>query len=120
MANTFKITTWMAKEFLRHFENNCTFTKFANKEYLKDFTEKTFRPGTSINIPKPARFSVTSGATASFPDITEESVSLTVSQYNTSFAPTSLEMTTSVQRDQWSERYIRPQAIALANQVDAD
>lgn len=120
MANTFKVTTWMAKEFLRHFENNCTFTKFANKEYMKDFTEKTFRPGTTINIPKPARFAVTSGATASFPDLTEDSVSLTVSQFNTSFAPLSIEMTTSVQRDQWSERYIKPQAIALANQVDKD
>lgn len=120
MANTFKITTWMAKEFLRHFENNCTFTKFANKQYMQDFTEKTFRPGTTINIPKPARFTVTSGATASFPDLTEDSVALTVAQYNTSFAPLSIEMTTSVQRDQWSERYIKPQAIALANQVDKD
>lgn len=120
MGNTFKITTWMAKEFLRHFENNCTFTKHANKEYMKDFTEKTFRPGTSINIPKPARFAVTSGATASFPDVTEEQVTLTVGQFNTSMAPTSLELTTSVMRDQWSERYIKPQAIALANQVDKD
>lgn len=110
----------MAKEFLRHFENNCTLTKYVNKEYMKDFTEKTFRPGTTINIPQPARFAVTSGATASFPDLTETSVALTVSQYNTSFAPLSIEMTTSVMRDQWSERYIKPQAIALSNQVDSD
>lgn len=120
MPNVFKVTTWMAKEALRHFENNCTLTKFVNKDYMKDFTEKSFRPGTSINIPKPLRAVATSGATASFPDVTEESVSLTVAQYNASFAPLSIEMTTSVYRDEWSERYIKPHAIALANQVDKD
>lgn len=118
MANTFQLTTWMAKEFLRHFENNCVMPKFVNKHYVKDFTSEMFRPGTTINIPKPARFTAASGATATFPDLTEDSVSLTVQQWNTSFAPTSLQMTTEVQRDQWSERYIRPMAIALANQVD--
>lgn len=110
----------MAKEFLRHFENSNTFSKYVNKNYAKEYTNNTFRPGTVINIPKPARFAVTSGATASFPDITEESVSLTVSQYNSSFAPTSVEMTTSVSKDQFSERYIKPMAVALSSQVDKD
>jgi hypothetical protein len=98
VSNTFKTTSWMAKEFLRHFENSNTFSKYVNKNYAKEYSNMTFRPGTSISIPKPARFAVTSGATASFPDITEESVSLTVSQYNASFAPTSVEMTTAVAR----------------------
>jgi hypothetical protein len=120
MANTFKTSTWMAKEFLRHFENSNTFSKYVNKHYAKEFTKADFRPGTSISIPKPARFAVTSGAVASFPDITEESVSLTVAQYNASFAPTSLEMTTSVSQDQFSERYLKPMAVALASQVDKD
>jgi len=110
----------MVKETLRHFENACTFTKYVNKDYQGQFSESTFRPGTTINIPKPARFAVTSGATASFPDLTEESVALTVSQFNASFAPTSVEMTTAVSNDQFSERYLRPMAIALANQVDKD
>jgi hypothetical protein len=118
MANTFKTTSWMAKEFLRHFENSNTFSKFVNKNYAKDYTNMTFRPGTSISIPKPARFDVTSGATASFPDITEESVSLTVAQYNASFAPTSVEMTTSISKDQFSDRYLKPMAVALASQID--
>ncbi|MGH8523669.1 MAG: P22 phage major capsid protein family protein [Gammaproteobacteria bacterium] len=120
MANTFKTTTWMAKEFLRHFENSNTFSKFVNKNYAKEYTNMTFRPGTSISIPKPARFAVTSGATASFPDITEESTSLTVAQYNASFAPTSVEMTTSVSRDQFSDRYLKPMAVALSSQIDKD
>jgi hypothetical protein len=120
VANTFKITSWMAKEILRHFENNLVLAKFVNKDYKKNFTSEDFRPGTTINIPKPSRATAVQGATASFPDLTEESVSLTINQWNTSFAPTSVEMTTQVSRDQWSERYIKPQAIALANQVDAD
>lgn len=110
----------MAREFLRHFENSNTFSKFVNKHYAKEYTKADFRPGATISIPKPARFAVTSGAVASFPDITEESVNLTVAQYNASFAPTSLEMTTSVSREQFSERYLKPMAVALSSQVDKD
>lgn len=110
----------MAKEFLTHFENSNTFSKFVNKNYAKDYTNMAFRPGTTISIPKPARFAVTSGATASFPALTEESVDLTVAQYNASFAPTSVEMTTSVSREQFSQRYLKPMAVALASQIDKD
>lgn len=120
MSNTFKTTSWMAKETLRHFENANTFSKYVNKSYSDEFTKKDYRPGTSISIPKPARFAVTSGATASFPDLTEDNTSVTVAQYNASFAPTSVEMTVSVSRDQFSERYLKPMAIALASQVDKD
>ena len=120
MSNTFKTSTWMAKEFLRHFENNNGFSKFVNKDYRKEYMRSEVRPGATISIPKPTRFAVTSGATASFPDVTEESVDLTVAQYNASFAPTSLEMSTSVSKDQFSERYLKPMAIALASQVDKD
>lgn len=120
MPNTFKTTSWMAKEFLRHFENSNTFSKYVNKNYAKEYSKADFRPGTTISIPKPARFAVTAGATASFPDLTEDSVNVTVAQYNASFAPTSLEMTTSVSNDQFSSRYLRPMAAALASQVDRD
>jgi hypothetical protein len=110
----------MAKEFLRHFENSNTFSKYVNKRYASEYTKTDFRPGTTISIPKPARFAVTSGAVASFPDLTEESVNLTVAQYNASFAPTSVEMTTAVSKDQFSERYLKGMAVALASQVDKD
>lgn len=120
MSNTFKTSTWMAKETLRYFETACVLPKQVNKHYAKEYTSTVMRPGTSINIPKPARFAVTSGATASFPDITEESVSLTVAQFNASFAPTSVEMTTAVSNDVFSERYLKPMAVALASKVDID
>lgn len=120
MANTFKTTTWMAKEFLRHFENNNTFSKFVTKGYGAEYMKPDMKPGATIKIPKPARFTATSGATASFPDLTEEEASLTIGQYNTSFAPTGLQLATEVQRAQWSERYIKPQAIALVSQIDKD
>lgn len=109
----------MAKEVLRHFENSNTFSKHTNKHYAKDFTNSFVKTGTTISIPKPARFAVTSGATASFPDITEESVDLTVAQWNASFAPTSAEMTTSVSREQFSERYLKGMGSALASKVDS-
>lgn len=110
----------MAKEVLRHFENSNTFSKFVNKDYRQEFTNQNINPGTTIKIPKPARFAVTSGATASFPDLTEEEVSLTVAQYNASFAPTSVEMSTSVDRVRFSERYLKPMAVALSSQIDKD
>ena len=120
MSNTFKTTSWMAKETLRHFENSNTFSKFVNKYYAKEFTRTDFRPGTTITIPKPGRAAVTAGATATFPDWVEDSVTLTIGQYNSSFAPTSLEMSTSVSNDQFSERYLKPLAVALASQIDRD
>jgi hypothetical protein len=120
MPNVFKTSSWMAKEFLRHFENSNTFSKYVNKRYAAEYTKTDFRPGTTISIPKPARFAVTSGATATFPDLTEESVNLTVAQYNASFAPTSVEMTTAVSKDQFSERYLKGMAVALSSQVDKD
>lgn len=120
MANTFKTTSWMAKETLRHFENSNTFSKFVNKYYAKEWSRTDFRPGTTITIPKPGRASVTAGATATFPDWLEDSVTLTIGQYNSSFAPTSLEMSTSVSNDQFSERYLKPLANALASQIDRD
>jgi hypothetical protein len=110
----------MAKEFLRHFENSNAFSKYVNKRYSPEYTKVDFRPGTTISIPKPARFTAVSGATATFPDLAEESVNLTVAQWNTSFAPTSVEMTTAVSKDQFSERYLKGMAIALASQVDKD
>lgn len=110
----------MAKETLRHFETANTFSKFVNKHYAKEYTQSSSRPGTTITIPKPARATVTAGATATFPDQTEDSVTLTVGQYNSSFAPTSVEMTTSVSNDEFSERYLKPHAIALAAQIDRD
>lgn len=110
----------MAKEFLRHFENSCTFTKYVNKNYAKEYSSVAYRPGITISIPKPARFTAVSGAVATFPDIAEESVNLTVAQWHTSFAPTSVEMTTAVSKDQFSERYIKGMAIALASQIDKD
>ena len=110
----------MAKETLRHFENSNTFSKFVNKYYAKEFTRTDFRPGTTITIPKPGRAAVTAGATATFPDWLEDSVTLTIGQYNSSFAPTSLEMSTSVSNDQFSERYLKPLAVALASQIDRD
>lgn len=120
MSNTFKTPTWMAKEVLRHFENSNTFSKYVNKDYRKEYLHADVRPGATIKIPKPARFAVTSGAVASFPDLTEEEVSLAVAQYNASFAPTSVEMTTSVDRARFSERYLKPMAVALASQIDKD
>lgn len=120
MSNTFKTPTWMAREVLRHFENSNTFSKYVNKDYRKEYMDQGIRPGVTIKIPKPARFAVTSGAAASFPDLTEEEVSLTVAQYNASFAPTSVEMTTAVDRERFSERYLKPMAIALASQIDKD
>ncbi len=119
MGNTFKTATWMAKEVLRHFENSNTFSKYVNKRYAPEFTKADFRPGTTISIPKPARFDVTSGAVASFPDLKEESFDVTLAQWNASFAPTSVEMTTAVSNDQFSERYLKGMASALSSKVDA-
>src|SRR5689334_14902122 len=110
----------MAKEILRHFENANTFSKYVNKNYAKEYSRVDIKPGATISIPKPARFEVKAGAVADFDDLKEESVDLTIAQFNTSFSPSTFEMSTSMSMDQFSERYLRGMGAALAAKVDLD
>jgi len=119
MANSLLTPTVIAKEALMQFKNNLSFSKNVDSSYSKDFAKKGAKIGTSEKIRKPNRFTVTDGATYSAQDVTEDSATLTIdTQKHVGFEFLSKDLTMSV--DYFSERYLKPAALALANKVDVD
>lgn len=119
MANSLLSPTIITKEALMQFQNNMGFSRNVDKSYSKDFGKKGFKIGSSEKIRKPNRFTTTSGSGYSAQDVTEDSVTLTISsQEHVDFEFLSSDLTLTV--DEFSARYIKPAALALVNQVDID
>lgn len=114
MANSLISPTIIAKEALMQLENNCLLGNLVHREYKEEFDHKN---GESIQIRRPVKFSVTNGATRSGQDVEEASFAFGVAtQKHVSWDFTSLQKTMTV--EDYSERYIKPAMIALANDVD--
>jgi len=119
MANSILTPSMIAKEALMQFKNGMGFSANVDKSYSKDFAKKGAKIGTSEKIRKPNRFTVTSGATYSAQDVTEDSVTLSIdTQKHVGFDFLSSDLTLSI--DEFSSRYLSPAALALVNQVDID
>jgi hypothetical protein len=109
----------ITREAMMLLENNLTFTKFVNRQYDDKFAQEGAKIGATVNIRVPAQFAVSSGPNLSPQDFTETQVPLTINQQkhvDVSFS--SAELTLSIQ--DFSERVLAPQIVALANQIDAD
>jgi hypothetical protein len=75
--------------------------------------------GDTISIRKPVSFTVVDGATATASDVTELKDTIQISkQKHVAWKFTMKDMTLTI--EEYSERYIKPAALALANQVDVD
>lgn len=117
MANTLITSSMIAQEALLQFKNALGFTKGANRQYDEQFTNKGAKIGNTINVRKPQRFLVTDGQTVSKQNIVNETIPLTLDQRkHVAFQFSTQELTTSI--DKFSETYITPAAVALANKVD--
>lgn len=119
MPNSLLTPSVIAKEMMMQFKNGLGFTKSINKQYDDNFAVKGAKIGSSITIRKPNRFVVSDGATMVTQDAIEESSSLSLSsQKHVGISFTSRELTLTI--DEFSDRYIKPAMLALANQVDVD
>lgn len=119
MANTILTPSVIAKEALMQFKNGMGISGHCNSSYSKDFAKKGAKIGTSEKIRKPNRFTVTTGATYTAQDVTEDSFTLTVdTQKHVGFEFLSSDLTMSI--DDFSKRYLNPASLALVNQVDLD
>jgi hypothetical protein len=119
MANSLISSSVISKESLRMLKNELGFAKGVNRQYDDAFAQKGAKIGDTLNIRKPNRFTVSSGATLSLQDITEASVALQLSsQKHVDFTFTSKDLTLTV--DEFSDRYLKPAVVALANQIDYD
>lgn len=110
--------TMIAKEALRLLKNNLVMGNLVYRAYEKEFPGGPKKGGT-VQIRKPVKFQVTKSRVRVTSTITEAYVTLTVStQAHVSWGFSSIDLTLSI--EEYSERYIRPAAAVLANQVDAD
>jgi len=119
MANGFQNPVMYTDETLRVLANNIVLGKKVSRKWQKEFGKEAMKIGDTINIRRPARFTVSTGQAFSGQDYTETSIPLVVNQQkhiDTSF--TSADLTLKLQ--DFSDRVIKPGAIQLAQQIDID
>ncbi len=105
----------ITKETLVILENNLVTASKVNRQFENQFV----KIGSSLTVRKPNRFIVSSGPGLSIQDITEPSTSITISnQKHVDFQFTSQDLTLTI--EEFSERYLKPAAATLANQIDYD
>lgn len=115
MANALITPTMIAKEALMQLENNLVLSNQVHREYKKEFTGGQ---GATVSIRKPVKFYTADGATRVNQDVEEKSTSITIDQRkHVSWKFNTQDLTLSV--EEYSERYIKPATITLANTMDA-
>ena len=114
-THTLLTPTVIAKEGLMRLRNNLVMGARVHRDYEQEFR----KIGGTVTIRKPNKFVVKTGRTRQTQTITESSITLTVStQKHVSWAFNTADLTLTI--DKYSERYVTPGAIALANSIDAD
>jgi hypothetical protein len=115
MDNTLLTPSLISKETLAILENNLVAAGKVNRQFENQFA----KIGNTLTIRKPNKFVVTNGPGLTIQNITEPSTSITISNQKTiGFLFSSTELTLVI--EEFSERYLKPAASALANQIDMD
>ena len=120
MSNSLATSSLITKEALRILTNMVTFSANVNKEAADEFGTNNggkYSSGATINIRKPPRYTIRTGATASAQATTEPTVPITMSQAGVDLAFTSAEMTYSLTQLQPK---LQAAMATIANQIDLD
>ena len=114
MTNSLITPTLIAKEALMQLENNLVMGALVHREYKSEFSGGQ---GSTVQIRKPVKFLSQTGATRVNQSVTESFTTITVDQRkHVSWKFATQDLTLSV--EEYSERYIKPAAIALAQDVE--
>jgi hypothetical protein len=114
MPNTLITPSMIAKEALMQLENNLVFANRVHREYKKEFSGGQ---GSTVSIRRPVKFQTVNGATASLQDVEEKSTNIVVDQRkHVAWEFSTQDLTLSI--EEYSDRYIKPAAITLAQTVD--
>ena len=114
MANALITPSVIAKEALAQLENNLVMGNSVHREYKKDFV----KVGSSVSIRKPVKFYTADGATRVNQDVEEANTSIDIDQRkHVSWKFSTQDLTLTI--EDYSERYIKPAAITLAQTIDA-
>lgn len=115
MAVTLLTPTVIAREAAMQLENNLIMGNLVYRQFENQFT----KIGASITYRKPVKFTVRDGKVAQVQDVTEGSDTITVNkQKGVDWKFSAIDLTLTI--EEYSERYIKPAMIVLANQVDLD
>jgi hypothetical protein len=115
MANALITPTIIAREALAQLDNNLVVAKTVYRDYDREYRKN----GDTVNVRRPVNFTVTDGAVASVQDVEEANFALQMnSQKHVAWKFSSKDLTLTI--DEYSERYIKPAMIQLANKVDMD
>lgn len=119
MANAYQNPVMYTNECLRILQNNVILGSKVSRKHQMEFAKDDMKIGDTLNIRRPARFTVSSGAAFSPQDYTETSIPLVINyqkHVDTSF--TSADMTLKLQ--DFSDRVLKPKIIQIAQQIDID
>lgn len=115
MPNAIINPSVITKESLVQLKNALRFGKLAHKEYKQEFV----KVGNTVNIRKPVKFYTADGATRVNQDVEEANTPITIDKRkHVSWGFSTQDLTLSI--EEYSERYIKPAMITLAQTMDAD
>jgi hypothetical protein len=118
VTNTILTDSIIANESLRLLENNLVFARGVNRQYEKAF-EGDRKIGDTINVRKPAQYTVRTGPTATTQNHVDTTVPVVVdTQKGIDVEFTSKELTLNL--EDFSKHVLAPQIATLANAVDFD
>lgn len=114
MPNSLVTPSMIAKEALMQLENNLVFANQVHREYVKEFKGGQ---GSTVSIRRPVKFNTSDGATLVKQDVEEKTTSIVVDQRkHVGWEFSTQDLTLSI--EEYSDRYIKPAAITLANTID--
>lgn len=119
MPNTIKITDLCAKDGAAAFETESAFFHTLDRGWEPEFKQSSYSPGDSIRIKRTARFSAVESAVATPEDIVEDSITVTLRQFNVSTRWTDLEKQLSLTPSKLSERVFQPLGQELVATVES-
>lgn len=117
--NTLLTISMVTYEALRVLYNQLKFTRSINRQFDGMFAQSGAKVGTTVNARKPPRYVVTKGQTVTPQNMVETQVPITLTdQANIALEASTADFALSI--DDFSNRFLRPAAIAIANQIDFD
>jgi hypothetical protein len=117
--NTFLTISMVAYEQLRVLFNQLKFTRNINRQFDSMFAVSGAKIGATVNARKPPRYVVNKGQLAVVQNMTETPVPIVLTdQANIALGAATADFALSI--DDFSNRFLRPAAIAIANQMDFD
>jgi hypothetical protein len=121
MSNSLLTPVALTREFLRIFHNSIAFAKNVNRQYDSQFAKSgattSGKTGPELRVRKPNRFTVREDAVLNVQDVVEQYATVScTTQKGVDMQFSSADLTLTI--DEFSDRYIRPAALALASTID--